>query len=129
VERRNTRARMRTSRRFVCCRREWDSTISTTSSLTTCPSLSASTIRYPLTLCHSSMAYISPPLQQNLLVCSTGFPMGCYVDEHGRPHDACVLDRRFNKKNSYYLFNHLDIEILYRDMTEDPNFFDEQKVN
>ena len=55
--------------------------------------------------------------------------MGCYVDEHGRPHDACVLDRRFNKKNSYYLFNHLDIEILYRDMTEDPNFFDEQKVN
>ncbi|PAV61327.1 hypothetical protein WR25_18179 isoform C [Diploscapter pachys] len=75
----------------------------------------------PVTFCFNN--------QQNLLVCSTGFPMGCYVDEHGRPHDACVLDRRFNKKNSYYLFNHLDIEILYRDMTEDPNFFDEQKVD
>lgn len=25
-------------------------------------------------------------------VCSTGFPMGCYVTKDGKPKDGCVLD-------------------------------------
>lgn len=30
--------------------------------------------------------------QQNMNVCTTGFPMGCYVTKDGKPKDACVLD-------------------------------------
>lgn len=30
--------------------------------------------------------------QQNMNVCTTGFPMGCYVTHEGKPKDACVLD-------------------------------------
>lgn len=30
--------------------------------------------------------------QQNMNVCTTGFPMGCYVTKEGKPKDACVLD-------------------------------------
>uniref|UniRef100_A0A1I8EFH8 Transmembrane 9 superfamily member n=1 Tax=Wuchereria bancrofti TaxID=6293 RepID=A0A1I8EFH8_WUCBA len=30
--------------------------------------------------------------QQNQNVCTTGFPMGCYVTSDGKPKDACVLD-------------------------------------
>lgn len=63
--------------------------------------------------------------QQNQNVCTTGFPMGCYVTEDGKPKDACVLDARYRQPNSYYIFNHVDILIEYRDMSEDPNFLDE----
>lgn len=30
--------------------------------------------------------------QQNMNVCTTGFPMGCFVTPEGKPKDACVLD-------------------------------------
>lgn len=64
--------------------------------------------------------------QQNLQVCTTGFPMGCYVDANGNQKDACVLDARYSVPDSYYLFNHVDITVEYRDMSEDPNFLDEK---
>lgn len=54
--------------------------------------------------------------QQNMNVCTTGFPMGCYVTTDGKPKDACVLDNRYRNPDSYYLFNHVDIKIEYRDM-------------
>jgi len=43
-----------------------------------------------------------------------------------KPKDACVLDARYNQPDSYYLFNHVDIFIEYRDMSQDPNFLDEK---
>lgn len=51
--------------------------------------------------------------------------MGCYVTSDGKPKDACVLDSRYRQPDSYYIFNHVDILIEYRDMSEDPNFLDE----
>lgn len=32
-------------------------------------------------------------------VCSTGFPMGCYVTKDGKPKDGCVLDVSFVGKS------------------------------
>ncbi|KAI1713494.1 endomembrane protein 70 domain-containing protein [Ditylenchus destructor] len=64
--------------------------------------------------------------QQNMNVCTTGFPMGCYVTPDGKPKDACVLDSRYREPDSYYLFNHVDIKIDYRDMSNDPNFLEEK---
>uniref|UniRef100_A0A0K0D5T1 Transmembrane 9 superfamily member n=1 Tax=Angiostrongylus cantonensis TaxID=6313 RepID=A0A0K0D5T1_ANGCA len=74
----------------------------------------------PVTFCFNN--------QQDVKVCTTGFPMGCYVDSNGQPRDACVMDPRFNQPDSYYIFNHVDISIEYRDMTTDQNFLDEEQV-
>jgi transmembrane 9 superfamily protein 2/4 len=62
--------------------------------------------------------------QQNQNVCTTGFPMGCYVTAEGKQKDACVLDHRYSQPNSYYIFNHVDLVIKYRDMRNDPNFLE-----
>nr|XP_004225567.1 LOW QUALITY PROTEIN: transmembrane 9 superfamily member 2-like [Ciona intestinalis] len=46
--------------------------------------------------------------------CSTGFPIGCYVDEEGNPKDACVIEEGYKvHKNSYIVFNHVAITIYY----------------
>lgn len=45
--------------------------------------------------------------------CSTGFPMGCYVNKAGRAKDACVTNRAYSRPDTYYLFNHVDIIITY----------------
>ncbi|KAK3855079.1 hypothetical protein Pcinc_038495 [Petrolisthes cinctipes] len=45
--------------------------------------------------------------------CATGFPVGCFVDSSHRPKDACVMDKRYKERNTYYLFNHLDLNITY----------------
>jgi len=45
--------------------------------------------------------------------CATGFPMGCYVDKQNEAKDACVINREYNQKDTYYLFNHVDITISY----------------
>ncbi|XP_060740840.1 transmembrane 9 superfamily protein member 5 isoform X1 [Tachysurus vachellii] len=45
--------------------------------------------------------------------CNPGFPVGCFVTLDGRSKDACVISSEFNKKNTYYLFNHVDITITY----------------
>ncbi|KAJ8379217.1 hypothetical protein AAFF_G00223290 [Aldrovandia affinis] len=45
--------------------------------------------------------------------CNPGFPIGCYVTETGRPKDACVVNSEFNEKDTFYIFNHVDITIHY----------------
>ncbi|KAL8180817.1 UNVERIFIED_CONTAM: transmembrane 9 superfamily member 2 [Gekko kuhli] len=45
--------------------------------------------------------------------CNPGFPTGCFVTAAGRVKDACVMSADFNKKNTFYLFNHVDITIMY----------------
>ncbi|XP_060069369.1 transmembrane 9 superfamily member 2-like [Ylistrum balloti] len=59
----------------------------------------------PLTWCYD--------VEQNEKYCSRGFPIGCYVTKNGKRKDACVTDPRFSEKDSYYLFNHVDITITY----------------
>jgi len=66
----------------------------------------------PVTWCY--------PVENGQHYCSTGFPMGCFVDKKGNPKDACVISRDYNAANTYYVFNHVDIEISYHDgRTED----------
>ncbi|KYO32780.1 hypothetical protein Y1Q_0009372 [Alligator mississippiensis] len=45
--------------------------------------------------------------------CNPGFPIGCYVTPAGRVKDACIINAEFNKKSTFYLFNHVDITIMY----------------
>jgi len=45
--------------------------------------------------------------------CSTGFPMGCYVDSEGYQKDACVMSEKTSKRDTFYLFNHVDLVITY----------------
>uniref|UniRef100_A0A8C1MFZ4 Transmembrane 9 superfamily member n=1 Tax=Cyprinus carpio TaxID=7962 RepID=A0A8C1MFZ4_CYPCA len=52
-------------------------------------------------------------VEGNQKVCNPGFPIGCLVNQEGKPKDACVINADFNKKNAYYIFNHVDITIFY----------------
>lgn len=45
--------------------------------------------------------------------CSTGFPMGCQVDEQGIGQYACLMNPAFNQPDSYYIFNHVNIKVTY----------------
>ncbi|KAL2087579.1 hypothetical protein ACEWY4_016407 [Coilia grayii] len=45
--------------------------------------------------------------------CNPGFPIGCYVTESGRPKDACVVNSDYHEKDTFYIFNHVDITIYY----------------
>ncbi|KAM9413181.1 transmembrane 9 superfamily member 2-like isoform 1-T1 [Salvelinus alpinus] len=45
--------------------------------------------------------------------CNPGFPIGCLVTTEGRAKDACVINSDFNKKNTFYIFNHVDIKLTY----------------
>ncbi|KAJ8256079.1 hypothetical protein COCON_G00199430 [Conger conger] len=45
--------------------------------------------------------------------CNPGFPIGCYVTDSGRPKDACVVNAEFNDKDTYYIFNHVDITVYF----------------
>ncbi|XP_039521681.1 transmembrane 9 superfamily member 2 isoform X1 [Pimephales promelas] len=51
-------------------------------------------------------------------VCNPGFPIGCLVNQEGNPKDACVINADFNRKNTYYVFNHVDITISYHSEDE-----------
>ncbi|VDD86354.1 unnamed protein product [Enterobius vermicularis] len=62
--------------------------------------------------------------QQGNLVCTTGFPMGCYVTPGGIPKDACMLDTKYRERDNYYIFNHVAISIAYRNLSNDANFFE-----
>uniref|UniRef100_A0A646QFR8 Transmembrane 9 superfamily member n=1 Tax=Hemiscolopendra marginata TaxID=943146 RepID=A0A646QFR8_9MYRI len=57
----------------------------------------------PVTWCY--------PVEGGNQYCSTGFPMGCYINSDGQPKFACIIDKA--KPKTYYLFNHVDIEITY----------------
>eukprot|EP00117_Sycon_ciliatum_P005805 scpid56209/ scgid1870/ Transmembrane 9 superfamily member 2 len=43
--------------------------------------------------------------------CSTGFPLGCHIDEDGTAMDACRIYESLKKPGSVYIFNHVDIEL------------------
>ncbi|XP_048389053.1 transmembrane 9 superfamily member 2 isoform X2 [Stegostoma tigrinum] len=45
--------------------------------------------------------------------CNPGFPIGCYITKDGHPKDACVISSSFNEKDTYYIFNHVDITIYF----------------
>jgi transmembrane 9 superfamily protein 2/4 len=59
----------------------------------------------PVTWCY--------PVEGDQQYCSVGFPMGCYVDSQGTAKDACVMNGLYNKADTFYLFNHVDITITY----------------
>uniref|UniRef100_A0AAR2JSC6 Transmembrane 9 superfamily member n=1 Tax=Pygocentrus nattereri TaxID=42514 RepID=A0AAR2JSC6_PYGNA len=59
----------------------------------------------PVTWCYD--------VEDNQKYCNPGFPIGCLVTAEGRPKDACVINSEFNKKNTFYVFNHVDITITY----------------
>lgn len=52
-------------------------------------------------------------VEVNQQFCSTGFPMGCYVNSARQPKDACVMNTLFNKADTFYIFNHVDITVTY----------------
>ncbi|XP_062332265.1 transmembrane 9 superfamily protein member 5 isoform X2 [Osmerus eperlanus] len=59
----------------------------------------------PVTWCYD--------VEDNQKYCNPGFPIGCLVTLDGRVKDACVINSEFNKKNTFYVFNHVDIKITY----------------
>ncbi|XP_053207116.1 transmembrane 9 superfamily member 2-like [Panonychus citri] len=59
----------------------------------------------PVTWCY--------PVEGEQQYCSIGFPMGCYVDSQGNPKDACVMNQNYKKADTFYLFNHVDLQITY----------------
>ncbi|XP_076877306.1 transmembrane 9 superfamily protein member 5 isoform X2 [Brachyhypopomus gauderio] len=59
----------------------------------------------PVTWCYS--------VEDGQQYCNPGFPIGCLVTQEGRPKDACIIDAKFNKKSTFYLFNHVDITLRY----------------
>jgi len=48
--------------------------------------------------------------------CSTGFPMGCLVRHSKHPEDeqSCPINIKYNKRGTYYPFNHVDLTITYK---------------
>lgn len=59
----------------------------------------------PLTFCFNT--------ENDQIYCSNGFPIGCFVDSNGQQRDTCPMYLNYNKPDSYYVFNHLDIVISY----------------
>ncbi|ESP04811.1 hypothetical protein LOTGIDRAFT_211611 [Lottia gigantea] len=45
--------------------------------------------------------------------CSTGFPIGCYVNPKGLRKEVCQIDGRMKTFNTHYVFNHVDIVLEY----------------
>jgi transmembrane 9 superfamily protein 2/4 len=52
-------------------------------------------------------------IQNGAKYCNPGFPVGCYVTPAGKAKDACVISERYNQASTYYVFNHVDITIIY----------------
>lgn len=59
----------------------------------------------PVTWCYS--------VDDGRQYCSTGFPMGCHVRERRNAEDICMISVSYNKPNTYYIFNHVDLVITY----------------
>ncbi|CAO2591932.1 Transmembrane 9 superfamily member 2, partial [Lemmus lemmus] len=45
--------------------------------------------------------------------CNPGFPIGCYITDKGHAKDACVISSEFHERDTFYIFNHVDIKIHY----------------
>lgn len=59
----------------------------------------------PITWCYD--------VENNQKYCSRGFPIGCYVTKEGKRKDACVISGKYAEKDTYYVFNHLEIKMFY----------------
>ncbi|XP_014485207.1 PREDICTED: transmembrane 9 superfamily member 2 isoform X1 [Dinoponera quadriceps] len=59
----------------------------------------------PVTWCYQ--------LEDERQYCSTGFPMGCFSKESKLQQDTCTIHGPYNKPNTYYLFNHVNLTITY----------------
>jgi transmembrane 9 superfamily protein 2/4 len=57
----------------------------------------------PVALCYKNT--------ENQEFCSRGFPTGCYVTKSGQSKESCNI--RDGKNDTFYVFNHLDFEIIY----------------
>ncbi|XP_054741394.1 transmembrane 9 superfamily member 2 [Anastrepha obliqua] len=57
----------------------------------------------PVTWCY--------PLDNDKQYCSTGFPMGCFVQPDS--DEACLVNPNYNRQGFYYIFNHVDLQITY----------------
>nr|CAB3267002.1 transmembrane 9 superfamily member 2-like [Phallusia mammillata] len=51
--------------------------------------------------------------------CTPNFPIGCYVNKAGTAEGACGINEAFNKADTFYLFNHVDIVIYFRPSLHD----------
>ncbi|PAA93673.1 hypothetical protein BOX15_Mlig012902g2 [Macrostomum lignano] len=49
----------------------------------------------------------------NQQYCAPGFPIGCYVPEKGQRIDPCSYNSRYSTRNSFYLFNHVHLQVTY----------------
>ncbi|XP_061690449.1 transmembrane 9 superfamily protein member 5 isoform X2 [Syngnathoides biaculeatus] len=65
----------------------------------------------PVTWCYD--------VEEKRQYCNPGFPIGCFVTSDGRPKDACVINAEFHKQNTFYVFNHVDIKIIYHNGDDD----------
>lgn len=45
--------------------------------------------------------------------CSRGFPLGCLVTKQGKKKDSCVMSTKYSEPNTYYFFNHVELQISY----------------
>ncbi|XP_046828741.1 transmembrane 9 superfamily member 2 isoform X1 [Vespa crabro] len=59
----------------------------------------------PVTWCYQ--------IQDEKQYCSTGFPMGCFTKEARSQQDACSINGPYHNPKTYYLFNHVDLNITY----------------
>ncbi|KAH0624514.1 hypothetical protein JD844_032065 [Phrynosoma platyrhinos] len=59
----------------------------------------------PVTWCYE--------VEDNQWFCNPGFPIGCFIRKDGHPKDACVISSEFHEHNTFYIFNHVDIRIVY----------------
>uniref|UniRef100_A0A915I5Y7 Transmembrane 9 superfamily member n=1 Tax=Romanomermis culicivorax TaxID=13658 RepID=A0A915I5Y7_ROMCU len=83
-------------------------------------------LNLPLIIDNMPVTFCVKQLAQHQNTCMTGFPMGCYVTQDRRPKDGCGIDpSRYNKPNTFYLFNHVDLTVEYRDMSVDWNMMEE----
>nr|CAB3267003.1 transmembrane 9 superfamily member 2-like [Phallusia mammillata] len=55
---------------------------------------------------------------ENGKFCTPGFPIGCFVNDKGVQKDACAISDAFNQKDTYYVFNHVDITIVYHELAD-----------
>ncbi|XP_065575897.1 transmembrane 9 superfamily member 2-like isoform X2 [Artemia franciscana] len=67
----------------------------------------------PVTWCYN--------IESNRQYCNRGFPIGCYIDPKGRKSEGCYLSTsNFDQKDSYFVYNHIDLTIKYHSGKTEP---------
>ncbi|XP_065572829.1 transmembrane 9 superfamily member 2-like [Artemia franciscana] len=60
-------------------------------------------------------------IESNRQYCNRGFPIGCYIDPKGRKSEGCYLSTsNFDQKDSYFVYNHIDLTIKYHSGKTEP---------